>query len=216
MSRFCHATALALVMSAVSSAPARADQIALTSGILDFVVTSGPGASGGLVQLAGDRGFTFSGNLRGGFGAPVGELMPPGTTIALQGGGNGADLQGTATLDGITFPGFGALDSAFGGSLQLTTSPALLPSIVNGPTSIATTFMLQFLFAGPNFSHTLSGSGIATIFLEEDLGFEVPSWRVTGIQARLSSTPGPVPEPATFILIAPGLAWALRRARSHS
>jgi hypothetical protein len=46
-------------VSVLLSAPARADQIALTSGLIDLMVSS-VGANGP-VQLAGDRGFTFVG-----------------------------------------------------------------------------------------------------------------------------------------------------------
>jgi hypothetical protein len=213
-----HLRAVLVVGAAVmvSAAPARGDQIALTGGLLDWVVSSGPASSGGAVTLAGDRGFTFTGSWRGGFDAPVGDVMPPGTPIALHGGATSADFQGNATLDGISYPGFGSLDSPFGGSLQITTAAATLPVVLSPPAQITAPFTLDFLFAGPGIEHSLIGSGTATIFLEQDLGFEVPSWRVTGIRAVLSSAESPVPEPATLLLMAPGLGWALRRARTRS
>jgi hypothetical protein len=46
-------------VSVLLSAPARADQIALTSGLIDLTVSVTQGF--GSVQLAGDRGFTFVG-----------------------------------------------------------------------------------------------------------------------------------------------------------
>jgi hypothetical protein len=214
MSSHWRAAAIVMVTAAFWSSPARADQIALTSGILDLVVTSGPGASGGGVRIAGDRGFTFVGSMNGGFGSPVGDIMPPGTSIALEGGANGMDLRGVVTLDGTTFNDFGGPDSPFGGSIRIRTSPATLPSVLNAPSQITTAFMLDFIFAGSNFQHSLFGSGTATIFLDEDLGFEGPSWRVTGIRAVLSATPEPVPEPATLLLIGPALGWAALRRRS--
>ena len=61
-------------VSVLFCAPARADQIALTSGLIDLTVTSGEAR--GPVQLAGDRGFTFVGNFLGGFFAPMGETPP--------------------------------------------------------------------------------------------------------------------------------------------
>ena len=88
-------------VSVLLSAPARADQIALTSGVIDLTVTSNRGI--GPVQLAGDRGFTFVGNFTGGgFAAPVTDPLPPGTPLALVGVASGFDLGGNATLDGVS------------------------------------------------------------------------------------------------------------------
>jgi len=74
---------LAVGVSVLLSAPARADQIALTSGLIDLTVSINRGI--GPVQLAGDRGFTFVGSFHGGFDAPVADPLPPGTPLALVG-----------------------------------------------------------------------------------------------------------------------------------
>jgi hypothetical protein len=131
----------------------------------------------------------------------------------LLGSATGLDLGGTATLDGVTYSRVGGLDSSAGASLRLTTT-VTLPSLVNPPSAATAPFMLDLLFGvfGQE-SHSLFGSGTATIFLDEDKGFGIPSWRVTGVRAELSSAPAPVPEPATLLLAGAGLAWMAQRRR---
>jgi hypothetical protein len=196
-------------VSVLLTAPARADQIALTSGLIDLTVFSG-GAFGS-VQLAGDRGFTFVGNMNGGFRAPVGDPLPPGTPLALIGGASGLDLGGNATLDGVSYTAVGSLAAPSSAAMQLTTTAVTLPAVLGPPTMISTPFILDFFFSfvedpddGLKFQ-SLFGSGTATIFLAEDIGFGVPSWRVTGVRAELSSDPAaPVPEPASLTLLGLG------------
>ena len=98
-------------MSVLLSAPARADQIALTSGLIDLTVSLNSGS--GSVQLAGDRGFTFDGNFAGFFHAPVADPLPPGTPLALVGVASGFDLGGNATLDGVSYTAVGEVRLRF-------------------------------------------------------------------------------------------------------
>jgi len=204
-------TAMMLVAGTLCSTAARADPIALTGGFIDIEV-AGAGSAIGVIQLTGDRGFTFVGGMSAGFEPPVGDPLIPGATVTLQASSTGLDLGGTVTLDGVTYTGIGGLDSPVGASLEFVTT-ATLPSVLSPPSEVTAPFMLDLIFFDGLQSHSLFGSGLATIFLDEDKGFGVPSWRVTGVRADVSSTPGPIPEPATLLLVASGLGWVVLRRR---
>jgi hypothetical protein len=207
-------------VSVLLSAPARADQIALTSGLIDLTVSLNRGF--GSVQLAGDRGFTFVGNFAGFFHAPVADPLPPGTPLLLVAIASGGDLGGNATLDGMSYTAVGSTSEPNSASMQLTTM-VTLPAVLSPTSMITAPFMLDFTFfflddpdAGVQM-HSLFGSGTSTIFLAEDTGFGVPSWRVTGVRAELSSDPAaPIPEPASLSLLVIGLvALGARRLRQR-
>jgi hypothetical protein len=150
------------------SAPARADQIALTSGLIDLTVTSNRGI--GPVQLAGDRGFTFVGNFNGGFDAPVADPLPPGTPLALVANALGSDIGGNATLEGVSYTAVGSAAEPSSAIMQLTTT-VTLPAVLSPTTMITAPFMLDFAFYDGQEWHSLFGSGTSTIFLAEDTGF---------------------------------------------
>ena len=202
--------AAVVVTCTLFSVPARADQIALTSGLIDWAVFTG--LSGGFVRLSGDRGFTFDGNALGSFDA-VGNPMPPGSSLTLN--GQATDVRGTLTLDGSGFPDVGGPNSTATAMLRIATSPVILPSPVSPPAQVTAPFVVDFLFftGGSQPTHTLSGVGTARISLAEDLGFGVPSWRVTRFQGEVSGAAAPIPEPATLLLIGSGLGWVAVRRR---
>lgn len=204
--------AMAMLAAALFSAPVRADQIALTGGFVDMEVNQG-GYSLGQIQLTGERGFTFFGHMAAGFGLPIGNPLPPGDTVTLRGSANGLDVGGTVTLDGVTYTGIGGLNSVSGALVEFVTT-ATLPSVLNAPATVLAPFMLNIVFYPSGVqSHTLVGTGTARISLDEDIGFDVPSWTVTNIRAEVLGSPAPVPEPATLLLAASGLGWIAKRRR---
>jgi PEP-CTERM motif len=89
--------------------------------------------------------------------------------------------------------------------------------LLSPTTEITTRFGLDVVFSTGEERHTLLGSGMATIFMDESRNFEFPSWQITGVRAELSSTPAaPVPEPATLSPLALGLAGVgVRRWRQR-
>jgi hypothetical protein len=212
MKRGLRVAVMVVAMGALFSAPARADTIALTGGVLDVSVPQGSG----VVVLVGDRGFTFTALLNAFFLPPVGDPMLPGTSIALEGMSAGLDLiDGIATLDGVTYTDVGGLTSSSSAFLRFSTLPATLPSVLDPPSEITARLMVDLFFAGAGFQHTLLGSGMATIFLDEAVGFDPPSWRVTRILGELSSDTAPIPEPTTILLLSTGLAGIAARRRKR-
>lgn len=201
-------TLLCLILSGLLSSPARADNIPLTGGFLDFRVSVNQ--SIGPFELVGERGFTFTGFHRAFFAEPVGDPLTPGTSVNFDAKALGLDFTGTATLDGATYPDVGGVMSASSAGFHLT-SLVTLPSVVSAPAVLTAPFLLNLEFYVPGGPHTLFGSGFATITLREDLGFGVPSWRLEHLRADLSSTP--IPEPTTLLLVGSAAGLALARAR---
>jgi len=203
---------LVLAATLVNS-PARADTIALTGGVLfpsDFSMSGW--MIGGLVDVEGDRGFTFLGSLNGGIVSPPEPLLPG--TVTLRGVTN--DLRGTVTLDGITYTDVGGVVSPFGANISFAIT-AMLPAVVDEPVTVFAPFTMDLLLFGvgdPPQPITFSGTGTARISLDEHHGFDFPSWLVRDIDLEVSG-PAPVPEPATVLLLGAGLAIVgLTRLRS--
>jgi PEP-CTERM motif len=199
---------------------AAADPILITSGTIavdDGLVT---------VALASSmRAFTLAagGDTSGGTFSPgqlcVGDRnCQPGQLLSLALGLGGSDLNGTATVDGQTYPvGLGSetQGDAFVGLAGSWVAPAF-----TGATTAS--IMSPFTFAGrftypavpltdrpPEF---LLGHGIATLHLKWTPEFG--SWDFERARYEFQAEPAPVPEPATLLLVGSGLAgMAVARRR---
>jgi hypothetical protein len=191
--------------------PAFADTIGIHESHLEMNPSIGP------LVLAGDRGFTFQSVVAffsGRFLPHDCNLDPlrcvPGATLSLLATWSGADLPGTATLDGVTY----RVDGLTGPNSMsvLFDGHAVLPELA--ATAIVTA---PFVFEGtfrhsspsvPQVSDQLIGQGTATLSLRQNPAFP-NSWALSNARYDFD----PVPEPSTVLLLAGGAAALLARRR---
>lgn len=181
------------------------------------------GSHSGTLELSGDRGFTMQARVSsvGGNYRPLEDCRfgcNPDSALDLSAIWVGSDIFGTSTFESTTFVGFsgGNPDSA-SASVQFT-GIAALPAALTPSAVVSAPFRFTGLFrpgAGPPVN--LFGGGIATVFLEHLSipGFDIDAWGVRRIRYDLTGSTGdPIPEPATFLLLAAGVGgMVLRRAR---
>ena len=208
-------TVAILVVALALAAPARAETILITSGLLEWAAGRGPGAD---VTLAGD-GLTFTG--RTGFGVfnPPDQCRVPectlGSSVDLRAYFIGLDLSGTATFEGRTFTGFGSLAGTAGGSAEWTGSLSIPTTFSGGLLTAPFMFTGEFAFEeDPTAPRRIGllGSGTARLMFTPYPG-EPGAFSLSSLRYEFDSAP--VPEPTSMLLIGTGLAGlaAVRRRR---
>jgi hypothetical protein len=212
---------LAIVLSAVWCSAARAEPIQITGGSLQLAAAS-VGASGTLSLVGNERGFTLLANV----GTSEGIFQPwqqcqaapncvPAATVDLHAYWVGLGSVATVTLDGLTFTNVGSLASDDSAVLEFT-GAAVAPEFGAGAASLVAPFDFEGRFVRSMGSGaTLSGHGIATLFLTQSFGPDEglpPAWRVLGARYDFAALT-PTPEPATVVLTAAGLVGLAARRR---
>jgi hypothetical protein len=206
----------AVCLLAASLIPGRAlaDPVTVTSG---FFSVTGLGANAFFELEAPD--FRVAGNLEPGVVGPDSTCFPcaAGEVISLSTAFLGSRGTGTATVDGTLYPliGFGASGFRFEA-----------PDIVAPGTAGSFTVTRPFTFSGslvgfqlvdphetPIFQRLLVGQGRTTASFIENPNPDGPLFSFSSIRYDFAQ-PTPVPEPATFLLVATGLGAALRLRNS--
>lgn len=183
---------------------ASAEPIRVTGGTI--VVTS---PAEGTVSIVGTRGFSLTGIVDPGEGRvdPFTECNPclP-DTFALS---VGAFLGGTgfpdavATLDGNRYTVGMGIDDLETVALELF-GAASLPPLSDSRTVVTAPFTAEGWFSLPGLNVPIRGRGIATVGLKPFPAGSPDTWEIDRLVRYDFSDP--VPEPATFMLVASGLA----------
>jgi hypothetical protein len=199
-----------LIVALGLPSPADADTVQLTGGSLQMVLSVGH------VDVVGERGFALTSNVNasGGFYAPRMEcgakICLPGSAVSLRATWGGSDLPGSLSFEGQVYDDLGNLNSFTSAVIDFTGSfivPPLAPSA-----TLTAPFIFDGLFSIPNaantdrITHTLTGSGMATVTLSAPNG----EWTADAVRYDLSAGQ-PIPEPGTWLMVGFGMAALLRR-----
>jgi hypothetical protein len=195
--------------------PASADPILITGG--QFTIDTLP--PGGLfftgdLTLSGERGFTLAAGVSSfdGVFSPAGhcsqaQITPclPGTGISLGGAFVGSGLRGLRfTIDGQTFSSADVPGGSFVSAAAFLSGSAVAPEFGDGTAVITAPFLFEGRIGHPGGSEALFGLGTANVSLMlfgPTVGLP-PRWIFTSAQYEFA----PVPEPATLLLTASGIA----------
>ena len=219
MERFVRVVFGATVAIAIVAAPSVtfADPIPvqITAGSLEM------GNVGGVLSLAGEHGFTFTGGVTvvGGIFGPRNACTPclPGEPVNLFSTWSGNDLRGTATFQGVTYTQVGSLSSGHAFGTVTFSGPAPLAPPLEGLTGTVTApfdFTGQFSFPATGGSAgsvvTLFAGGTTTIGLFRS-SLDIP-WSYANASFTFDQV-DPVPEPGTLLLVGTALAGLAARRR---
>ena len=168
------------------------------------------------LQFFATEEFSFRGTVIGGIPSEACWITgcAPGTSVGIGGLAAGSDVRGTVTIGTETFPA-----GSVGSSLFLDFDARLILPAVIEPTSVMSVplslvearWLFPFAPVQPEPLINISpASGIATVFLEP--WSAVPTlWQIRRVEYRFGSDVEPIPEPATLLLMATGLAALARR-----
>lgn len=203
-----------------------ADPIAITSGVITLPMSFG----GGPVTLAGTDGarmFTFEGTIAD-IDPDPSSCHPCLSQIEINISAPGA-AHGTLTYGDESYTtGSGVLDTEGTLVLFVRGAPILLPppAALGEIRSFSTAFTASGSIIPPGvpgdgLSNTLTGSGIASVTLSSGPGGEPTPllWdfrRAEYLFSGGSGGPAPVPEPASFLLVASGLSALVRKRQSRT
>ncbi len=133
---------------------------------------------------------------------PAGRVISPNSLVQLQG-------LGSATIGGVTYPATQPIGSLFtftGADVAIPLSGAQTISITTPFTMTGTLSVLTFPQGSTVFGTTVSGSGLATLTLQQ---FQ-SGYVLTTIRYDFQTS---VPEPGTVLLLGTGLAVVVAQVR---